>query len=203
MNKKPVDFYFLTIRGAQRHKNVNGYIAPLWDHLREACKKTHDQSMVETQWTITEVVLWSVDQCHFFGAWWFCLSEGALIWGEEGNQRLMGGHATQSGESDCKWCPSCIVEDEQGPSQILHCNWLLIAPEVERDILLCADVCTSWARCTSLTLDELTSEGSEIEESPQWAECLASALHKACKTPLGWSRWELCALPGASAGICT
>ena len=43
---------------------------------------------------MTEVVLGSTDQHHFIEAWQLCLSEGALALGEEGNQRLMGGHAT-------------------------------------------------------------------------------------------------------------
>ena len=44
---------------------------------------------------------------------------------------------------------------------------LFIAPMVERAIPPCADVCTTQVRCTSLTLVELTPEGSEIEDLPQ------------------------------------
>ena len=44
-----VDFYFLTERGAERHKHVNEYIANLLYHLREVYKEAQDQSMVEAQ----------------------------------------------------------------------------------------------------------------------------------------------------------
>ena len=55
--------------------------------------------------------------------------------------------------------PSYIMKDKQGRSQILHhIQLLLITPEVERGIPLCIGVSTTWARCTSSTLDEPTPE---------------------------------------------
>ena len=92
------------------------------------------------------------------------------------------------------------MEVEQGWSQILYHNQLLlIAPEVERSILLCVDVCTIRAWCTSFTLNDLTPEGSEIEVLPQWADCMVPTLHQASKTPLGWISGKLHVLPVMSA----
>ena len=43
----PVDFYFPTVRGAERHRCVNEYVTNLQDYLRDACKDVQDQSMAE------------------------------------------------------------------------------------------------------------------------------------------------------------
>ena len=169
--RKPVDFYFPTMRGAQWHKHVNEYIAHLWDHLREICKETQDQSMVEEQWQ-----KWCCDK-------WIntiSLEPGDLVlvkvylyWGKRDIKDWWEDMLHNVGHQVMKDSPLYIVEDEQGPSQILHCNNLLhITPEVERGIQPYADVCTTWARCTSLTLDELTPEESETEELWQWADWL-------------------------------
>ena len=48
--RMPVDFYFTTVRGAERHKHVDEYVANLWDHLWEAYKEAQDQSRTEAQW---------------------------------------------------------------------------------------------------------------------------------------------------------
>ena len=86
-------------------------------------------------------------------------------------------------------------------SRILHHNQLLlIILEVERSIPLCMGVHTTWARCTSSNLDKPTPEGSEIEDSTQWVDCLVPTLHQASKPPLGWISGKLCALPWTSAG---
>ena len=42
-----------------------------------------------------------------------------------------------------------------------------------------------WARCTTTTLEEQTSEESETEEVPQGANCPLLAQHQTGETPLG------------------
>ena len=180
--KMPVDFYFLTVKGAERHKHVDKYITNLQDHLREACKEAQDQSMVEAQWQ-----KWHYDR--WINA--ISLEPGDLVLvnvdSYQGKRKIKDQWEDMPYEVECQVMndvPSCIVKDKQSQSWILHHNWLLfINPEVERGIPLCTGVHTTRARCAHSTLDESTPEGSEIEELPSWTDCPAPTLHWASKTP--------------------
>ena len=51
---------------------------------------------------------------------------------------------------------------------------------------LCMVVWPKGARCTTITLEQQTSEGSENEDTPQSVNCPLLAQHQAGETALGW-----------------
>ena len=57
---------------------------------------------------------------------------------------------------------------------------------------LCTVVWAKQARCTTTTLEEQTSEGSEAEEIPQSVNCPSLAQCQTGETPLGWVKQKLC-----------
>ena len=45
----PINFYFLTIRGMEKHQHVDHYIAKLHERLQEAFKEAQVQSTSEAE----------------------------------------------------------------------------------------------------------------------------------------------------------
>ena len=90
--------------------------------------------------------------------------------------------------------PSYLVKNQQtGCSRILQWNWhFLITPA--KGTPLCMIMGTKQAQCTTTTLEEQTSEGSETEKALQSVNCLLPAQWQTAETPLGWVNRKFCVI---------
>ena len=204
----PVNFYFPTLKSAEvpkwgtstSAKQVDEYLATVWDCLRAALQEAQAQPMAEAQ-----------RQKQYYD-WKIC-----AIGLESGNHVLIKADAFQGKRKIMDiWenkphevvhqimtdIPSYDVKDWHGNSCILHCNQLLLVVS-EADIPLCVGVCQVWDGCNSPMPVKPTPRGSDSKTMPQEDNGLVITQCQARRTSLGWINGKLWLLPWTSTGAST
>ena len=201
-----VDFYFPIIGSTETPmreasaKDVDEYVASVWDRLRTTLWEAQALSMAEAH---------QQKQYYDRNIGTVNLKPGDLVLmkvdASKGKRKIKDRWEEDTWEvvhQVMTDIASYEVMDQCRRSHILHQNrLLLIASEV--GIPLCIGICHAWDRCTSPTPCKPISTGGETEMMLQ--ENIGSVVTQcpASKTSLGWINGKLWLLPWTSTGAST
>ena len=199
---------------SMRVASTRSLYAPLWlllpwiscmltsQALRPHWSQTgHLESLINGRSMLTKMVLQQKDRC----------SEPETCWpGKVKADAFKGKRKIKDRWEEETWevvhqimtdVPSYNVTNQQGKSQVLHWNWLLIVSEV--GIPLCIGICHAWDGCTSPTPHKPTSMGGEMKMTPQEFNGSTVIQQPTSRTSLGWIKRKLWLLPWTSARAST
>ena len=200
----PVDFYFPTVGSSEvpmreaSTKHVDKYVASIQDRLRTTLWEAQAQSMAEACWQklYYERKIGTVN-----------LKPGNLVLVKA--DAFKGKRKIKDRWEEDTWevvqqiatdVPSYKVMNQQGKSDILHRNWLLVS---KVGIPLCIGICHAQDRCTSPTPCKTTSMGGETKVMPQKNNGRVVTPQPTSKASLGWINKRLWLLPWTSTGVST
>ena len=197
----PVDFYFPTFRSAEAPmrgtsaKNVDEYIATVYDQLRDTLWEVQAQSVAEAQWQ-KWYYHWKIGVVE--------LKPGDLVLVKADTFKGKRNIKDRWEDETCEvvhlimtYIPSYKVMDQCRQSHILHHKWLLLIMS-ETGIPLCVGVCQAQDQCTSPTPVKQTPKGSDSKNMPWVDSGLAITQHQVSKTSLGCINGNLQLLPWTS-----
>ena len=186
----PINFYFSTTRGMNKHQCVDHYVARLCEQLQEAFKEAQVQSISEAE---------RQKQYYDRKANAISLEPGDLVLAKadtyRGRRKVKDWWEEEPYEVECQVAegiPSSLMKNQwTGCSWVLHQNQIFLITPME-GTPLCMVVEAMWARWTTTAIKKQTPEGSETEEAPQSVNFLSPAQHQTGKSPLGWVNRKLC-----------
>ena len=188
----PVNFYFPTIRGTEKHQCVDYYVAELCEWLQEAFKEVQAQSMSEAE---------RKKQYYDRKVNAISLEQGDLVLAKanayKGMRKVKDQWEEELYEVECQVAdgiPSYLLKNQQtGCSWVLHWNQHFSISHT-KGTPLCTVMWAKWAGCTTTTLEEQTQDGGETEEAPWSVNSLLQAQQQTVEAPLGWVNRMLCAI---------